>query len=456
MPHNSIIKKISVVLILFIICTDSVHAQVWDSCGIDRPGVSSYSREHWGKLFVCVRDTINGVQINNIGTYDGTQWDSVGGGIDGTFYTSAEYHNKVFIGGMINYFNGIWPGWPIPPVRNLVSWDGTQYQGYGLPSDPFGVRALQVYNDELYTGFKYQYNINGQIFSSIFRYNDTTFNSVGGGVSGTFKEVNALAEYNGNLIVGGYFNYAGSLPVNNIARWNGSQWSNISNGLSYDVKSFLVDTVNNILYAGGAFSHAFNQNDTITVNFIAKYDGTQWSSLGNGMIGSVFAMALYKGNLYAGTSGFPSGSLWKWDGTNWSAVVPSPFGGAITCLTVYKDQLYVSGGFNSIGGVPYAGFARYTDTTTVGLPSTPVQNENNFTIHPNPAKNKISLTFGQPLNERVDVAIYNAKGDMILRKQFTGVLEQITLELPVGSKSGMYLCKITGKGIEMSGKFVIE
>lgn len=457
MKLKVIVMRFTILLAVLLNSQSISYSQIWDSCGTDIRGNGGYAREHWGKLFVRIRDTIDGKFIYNFGTFDSTQWDTLLGGVDGAVYGSAEFNNKIFISGGINYFNGPWPGWPVPPIYNLATWDGSQYNGLGLPSiPPSGISTLQVYNNELFAGFQGQMTISGQAFNCIFRYNDTTFNTVGGGVSGAFKDVNALTKYNGYLIVGGYFNYAGSLPVNNIARWNGSQWSNISNGLSYDVKSFLVDTVNNILYAGGAFSHAFNQNDTITVNFIAKYDGTQWSSLGNGMIGSVFAMALYKGNLYAGTSGFPSGSLWKWDGTNWSAVVPSPFGGAITCLTVYKDQLYVSGGFNSIGGVPYAGFARYTDTTTVGLPSSPVQNENNFTIHPNPAKNKISLTFGQPVNGRVDVAIYNAKGDMILRKQFAIVQEQITIDLPVGSKSGMYLCKITGKGIEMSGKFVIE
>ncbi len=50
-----------------------------------------------------------------------------------------------------------------------------------------------------------------------------TWNSVGtgsgNGVSGT---VYALAVYNGELYVGGFFWQAGGLSANSIARWNGS------------------------------------------------------------------------------------------------------------------------------------------------------------------------------------------------------------------------------------------
>ena len=43
------------------------------------------------------------------------------------------------------------------------------------------------------------------------------------GGSGTI--VKTLAAYNGELIVGGRFHYAGNVPTESLARWNGSDWA---------------------------------------------------------------------------------------------------------------------------------------------------------------------------------------------------------------------------------------
>lgn len=431
--------------------TTLLNAQIWDSLGTVVPGDVKYIGEHNGKLYISkVLGTANGVNLYGIGTWDGNVWDSVGGGIDGEVLGSAIYNGKLFFGGLFQYAGGPYPYGTTPRIRNLTSWDGTQYSNPGFPSA--WVNTIHTYKNYLYIGLGNSLpTINGQTYSGILRYNDTVFSSVGGGVFTNFRQVIAMTEYNGDLIVAGRFDLAGTLPVNNIARWDGNQWHTMGDGLNYFVRALCVDTVNNILYAGGSF----NASGNIYTGNTAKWDGTTWLPIDTTFIHPVEALAIYKGFLYAGTNtnGAPS-SLHKFNGSNWIPIHPHPTGGSGRSLKVYQDWLYFAGAY-MINGVPYYA-CRYKDTTTVGLPSAPIQNENSITIHPNPAKNKISLTFGQPVNGRVDVAIYNAKGDMILRKQFAIVQEQITIDLPVGSKSGMYLCKITGKGIEMSGKFVIE
>ena len=44
--------------------------------------------------------------------------------------------------------------------------------------------------------------------------------------------VNALGTFQGDLIVGGFFNDAGGVPVGNIARWDGASWSAMGSGLA--------------------------------------------------------------------------------------------------------------------------------------------------------------------------------------------------------------------------------
>ncbi len=79
--------------------------------------------------------------------------------------------------------------------------------------------------------------------------------------------VNALiVDPSGNLYVGGSFTSAGGVTVNNIAKWNGTSWSAIGGGVNGNVNTLHIDSSGNI-YAGGDFTQAGG----ITVNKIAKW-----------------------------------------------------------------------------------------------------------------------------------------------------------------------------------------
>ena len=80
----------------------------------------------------------------------------------------------------------------------------------------------------------------------------------------------------------GDFSAAGGVEVENIARWDGHEWSGVGSEIDGAVDA-LVATGDG-LYAGGSFTHAGG----VEVNHIAKGDGREWSPLGAGMNGSVF------------------------------------------------------------------------------------------------------------------------------------------------------------------------
>ena len=61
----------------------------------------------------------------------------------------------------------------------------------------------------------------------------------------------ALAEYNGQLIAGGYFSSAGGVSANRVAAWNGSSWSALSSGMNNDV--YTLTEYNGQMIAGGSF-----------------------------------------------------------------------------------------------------------------------------------------------------------------------------------------------------------
>ena len=168
-----------------------------------------------------------------------------------------------------------------------------------------------------------------------------------GGDGSLNSTVNALAVINGDLYVGGSFTNV----VNNgiaigaadyIAKWDGTNWSALgygnspSNGsLNAAVNALAV--IGTDLYVGGSFQDVNNYGTALTAaDRIAKWDGSNWSAVGNGSgtqgsIGNtVNALAVVGTDLFIGgsfldvnNSGVTLGAADKvamWDGSNWSAL----------------------------------------------------------------------------------------------------------------------------------------
>jgi len=189
---------------------------------------------------------------------------------------------------------------------------------------------------------------------------DGTWEPLGDGVSGT---VNALAvDSHGNLYVGGDFLTAGGETVNRVAKWDGSSWSALNdgagrNGVSGPVYALTMNS-NDDLYVGGSF----NFTGTMTVNNIAKWDGSSWAALdgvdpqGVGVAGTVYAMDVDDSNLYvggwftfAGGTTMTVGNKVMWDGSSWSALGDATWN-AIYAMAADGSDLYIGGAFDRIGG----------------------------------------------------------------------------------------------------------
>ena len=111
------------------------------------------------------------------------------------------------------------------------------------------------------------------------------------------------------------------MAVSCIAKWDGSDWSTLGSGMNSRVDALVFDGSGN-LYAGGAFSTAGN----VTADSIAKWNGGNWSALGSGGNGWVVALAVDgSGDVYAGGTFTSAGNvaanrIAKWDGGNWSSL----------------------------------------------------------------------------------------------------------------------------------------
>jgi hypothetical protein len=142
-------------------------------------------------------------------------------------------------------------------------------------------------------------------------------------------EVHAMAALpNGDLLVGGSLYGAGAISVDGIARWNGTSWSRLGSGLRKvgggPGSAFaILPLPDGRVIAGGWFQVAGG----VLANNIAEWNGTSWSPLGagatNGVNGGVLELALLPNGdvLVAGAftfaGGVPVNHVARWNGSTW-------------------------------------------------------------------------------------------------------------------------------------------
>ena len=123
------------------------------------------------------------------------------------------------------------------------------------------------------------------------------------------------------LVAGGSFTTAGGVSVNRVAQWDGTNWSTLGSGMDNAVSALTV--FNNQLVAGGAFTTA----GSISASRIAQWDGLTWSAFSNSelMDGSVYALTVFNAMLVIGgafttAGGISANYIAQWNGTGWAAL----------------------------------------------------------------------------------------------------------------------------------------
>jgi hypothetical protein len=243
--------------------------------------------------------------------------------------------------------------------------------GEGLESDnPEGVFSLSFFNDSLYAAGAFEYaGVNGA--NNVAVWNGTAWSPLGNGITADadFYGVNALANYKGNLYAGGQFDSAGSIGAQNIAEWNGANWSAVGQSqLGSGDSNFVAGLIvyDSTLFVGGIFSSG------IPINV---WNGTAWSNNTN-FYGAATCFTIYQGNLYAG--GFFYGDdeipygLAEWNDTTWNLLAPigSVDSNAIDivyALANYNGNLVAAGNFDSLGGVAATNIAQWNGSAWLQL-----------------------------------------------------------------------------------------
>lgn len=302
-------------------------------------------------------DTVGGVVAKNIAKWDGSTWSALGSGINGRVGVLAVGSNYLYAGGSFDTAGGI-------SANNIAKWSGDAWStlGSGITGAAnSGVGALALSGTDLYVG-GYFTTAGGLSARSIAKWNGSAWSALGSGLGPlpeTDLSVNALAVSGTDLYVGGLFGTAGGIPANGIAKWNGTSWSALGSGIKGvyspgghgNVEALAVSATD--LYAGGSFTSAGG----VPVNNIARWNGSAWSTLGSGITGvgnKVSELATVGTDLYAGGSfdtagGVSANNIAKWDGSAWSAL-GSGLNGRVGVMTADNaGHLFVVGGFTLAG-----------------------------------------------------------------------------------------------------------
>jgi hypothetical protein len=251
-----------------------------------------------------------GAGVERIATWDGSQWQPLPAPTSGVEALA------------------VWNGQLVAASDDTVAvWNGTAWQVLGILTNAPGsgvreVMALAVYNNRLFVGGAFG-GVGAVTAANLASFDGVNWSPVGVGVSGS---VHAMASFDGNLYVGGFFSVSG-ITTSNLVAWNGTSFVQTpgTNSVveSMAVQPGLFDAGQ--LFVGGSFSTL----GSLPAARIARFSAlsASWSAVGGGLPGSGCVALCANGSLLTGTDVVAAvrhpgnqQKAWRWNGTAWSAM----------------------------------------------------------------------------------------------------------------------------------------
>jgi len=287
--------------------------------------------------------------VNDLAKWDGRKWRAVGGGPD----TGSSIHALTVFDdgyGPALYAGGRFGSAMKYPDTYLVKWDGYNWSTIGDDVLRGDVTALASFSDHagpaLYVSAHFDAPNVARMFG-IGKWDGEKWTLMSGGLDekslGYVPSVRAMTPYDDGTgdamycggYIAGYHHEAGSRQppqVFAIRKWTGQEWSTPGGVLGArsrwgmpDVFALAVfdDGSGPALYVAGSFKTI----DELEVNHIARWNGIDWSPLGNGLLGgrrngtcvralSVFddgnGPALFAGGTFTRADASPAANIGAW------------------------------------------------------------------------------------------------------------------------------------------------
>ncbi|MES2765955.1 MAG: T9SS type A sorting domain-containing protein [Bacteroidota bacterium] len=441
------------IALFFLVVYSPCFSQSWSALGSGTNGarVNAIVVDSTGDLYAGGDFyKAGGLPAEGIAKWNGTDWSSLGTGVDGQVLVLKIFNGKLFVGGEFINAGG-------QQVNCIAIWDGSQWQGFGQGMLKTGghtfttsVRDMAMYKGELYAAGVFDY-ADGKKASLIARWSGAAWEAVGIGISGNY--INTLTVYNDELYVGGSFTSAGGVPAKNIAKWNGTSWAAVGEGFNNYVN--VLKENNGVLYAAGGFT----ASGATATKYIARLDGETWTPLASGTNLDISSLAFWDGKLIAGgyfttAGGVTANRIAAFDGTAWTTLGT---GMDDFIKTLHIDMashiLYAGGGFLKAGGSPANHIARFQLITGINETDSELHT---FSSFPQPAADAVTILIPDNLAFKARlIVITDLTGKVILKAE---VAEETIIPIARGAlPAGIYAYSIYSiNGILGNGSIIFE
>jgi len=470
------VRVLKAFIFLFLTSCQYCYSQYWQplQAGLNNGGSTKlYADSVADKLYVGGHFTLVNNQTQwGIASWDGTQWDSLGCGMDdlsignqpGSTSGMVRYGNHLYTGGSFRKAGGL-------NTPALARWDGISWDTVpGTAMDQMDlVHDIIVHNNELYICGSFD-SVGNSPASCVAKWDGTNWQAIS---SYSFSYNNApmnlykIQFYHGNLyVIGGFFDPWGN--VCRMAKWDGIAWTFFTYSFPASTNVTDMEVYNDKLYVCGSFTMSEGKNAIMTWN------DTVWSGVGGGtqivtnQTPTISDVTVHNGKLYCVGSfekigGVPATGLASWDGMNWCGynsffATANQFCGAGN-IEFYHDTMYVGGVFKTLNGDTVNGIAKWIGGSYVdscGVLTTGIFQEEAYssdaTVYPNPASKVITFQFSGSHQSR-SLIIYDQLGREILREETNENMISLSVE---SFAEGMYFYKVIQDGSSSAtGKFIV-
>ncbi len=286
------------------------------------------------------------VPVNGVGN-----WEAIDPGTNGTVECMiTDFNGNLIVGGNFSSAGDI-------PVSYLALYNTTGIWNALSPGSNGPILDMAMASDgKLFVAGDFS-EIGGIAANNIAFYDGENWNSLDTGTNGPISKI-TFDKSGSILYAGGIFSMAGETMVNNIARWENESWQGLTDsntdvtGTNNEIRAIAFDDENN-LYIGGNFDMAGG----IRANRIAKWDGTNWDSLGDGTSGFVQAIVLNDGFVYAGGNFVNAGNKtvrriarFHMQSQTWETL-GNGVSGNVNDMAWHNGQLYVTGTFTTASDI---------------------------------------------------------------------------------------------------------
>ncbi len=312
-----------------------------------------------------------------IARFDGNSWQPLGEGLNKTVYALAVYNGHLLAAGDFSY-NARFPDFR--PWDGIAAWDGQQWRPF---TDGFSgggtISVMTVYNGDLIIAGHLNYAPTDTC--CIARWDGQAWQALGDGLnigtsgSSVIQEITDMVVLDGKLIVGKDTAWSDTETgrwqrLGTLASWDGSAWQTITQDDDFIPNALGVR--NNQRYCSGLFGSGDSG--------VAKWNGTAFEFLPPKT--RVSLMTTYRGDLVVAQTGDASASgVARWDGQQWQSLGQG-VNFYCTALGSYEGHLLVGGTFYDFGVTTYSGFVSWNSQSLTCLGQSLVGPD---ASHPNPA-----------------------------------------------------------------------